>query len=86
LHAVGRGRVGQSFLQAQCGKQRIGRVVEGAMGAIPAHFHDGSVVVLYGGAHDRIVARERKLHALMLAIPQARAAFDIGEQECRDAG
>jgi hypothetical protein len=83
---VRRCRIGQPLLQLQRGAERIERIVERAVCAVAAHFHHNAVVVLHRGAHDRIVARKRDLHALVLTIPQARAALDVGEQECRDAG
>ncbi|HKW80359.1 MAG TPA: hypothetical protein VJQ49_05075 [Casimicrobiaceae bacterium] len=56
------------------------------MCAVAAHLDDPAVIVLDGGANDRVVPRQRDLHAVVLALPEAGAALDIGKQECRDAG
>ena len=85
-NAVRRGGIGEPLLQLQRRGDRIERIVERAVRAVAAHFYDYAVVILNGGAHDRVVARECKLHPIVLAIPQSRAALDVGEQECRDAG
>ena len=41
---------------------------------------------LHRGARQRVMPRERGFHARRLALPQLRAALDIGEEEGRDRG
>ena len=41
---------------------------------------------LDGAAQDLVVARQRGGHRVALALPESRAAFDVGEQEGHGAG
>jgi hypothetical protein len=51
------------------------------MGAIARGLDDHASVAFDRGAHERIVARQRGPHGLLLPLPELGAALDVGEQK-----
>ena len=79
-------RIGERLLQPERGGDRVLRVVEGGAHAVARHLDDAAAMRLDRGTGQRVVARERRLHARRLALPQLSAALDVGEEEGRDRG
>ena len=61
--------------------QRGDRLVERGVHAVAGHFHDRSAARCDRRSNERVVARERGLHALRLLLPELRAALDVGEEK-----
>jgi hypothetical protein len=86
LDSVRSGRIRQRLLQLQRRFEGVDRVIKSGVGAIAAHLYDDAAVRIDGGTHDGVVAGQGDLHALVVTIPKASAALDVGEQERRDPG
>jgi histone H3/H4 len=78
---VAAGVDGQVQLQLQGGQHTGQRVVEDRVDAVAGALDDTAAVRLHGRLANRVVPRQRQAHALGLALPQARAAFDVGEEK-----
>ena len=83
-YAGRRGGVGQRLLEAQRRAHGVERIVERCVDAVARRLDDQSPHAFDGFARQRIVTGERGLHAVGLAFPQPRAAFDVRKQERRD--
>ena len=83
-NTVGGLRIGERLLQLERGAHRVERVVEGGVHAVAGHLDDRAAMRSTAERAMRVVARERRLHALRLALPQPGAAFDVGEEKGRD--
>jgi hypothetical protein len=59
----------------------VGRCVKGSAKGIAHGFEDVAAVGLNGGAEESVVAGQRLLHRFEVLLPEAGAAFDVGEQE-----
>src|SRR6185436_20003767 len=53
---------------------------------VAGHLDDGPAPFFDGGTGQRVVPRERRLHACRFTLPQLSAPLDVGEEEGRDRG
>ncbi len=59
---------------------------KGAVKGVAHGLEHCTAVGLKGCAQDRIVAAQGSFHRLGLGLPQARAAFDVGEEKRNRSG
>ena len=63
----------------------IERIAKCSVQTVANHLYNDSVVAIYRCTYQHVVACERRGHSLTLLLPQAGAAFDVGEEESNDA-
>jgi hypothetical protein len=80
-HSMRGGRIGERLLQSHRRSECVHCIVEGRVHAVAGHLHHRAVMTLDRLARKRVVGCQRWLHPLGLLLPQADAAFDVGEQE-----
>jgi hypothetical protein len=69
----------QRKLQLQCRMQRIERIGKNGVKSVAGSLDDDAPVRFDGFAGKRIVACQRRAHALGFLLPQPRAALDVRE-------
>ncbi|HLW12350.1 MAG TPA: hypothetical protein VKU81_06600 [Casimicrobiaceae bacterium] len=79
-------RLADRLLQRYRGADRIEGIAECCVESIAGRLDDEPSPGFDGTPRERIMAGEGGPHALGLLLPEARAAFDVGEQERRDGG
>ena len=78
--AVGSRRVGERPLQLHGCAERVEWVGKDGQHAVAGRLDDAAAAVNDAPLRNRVMARQRILHALRRLLPQPRAAFDVGEQ------
>ena len=69
------------LLGAEAGADTVDGRVEDGHEAVADRLHDLAARALDGAAQDGVVALERLLHGLLVLLPQAGAALDVGKEE-----
>jgi len=76
----------QRALPLDGSRHRVRGITERAVARVADGLEDGAVVLLDDAAQQRVVRGKRLAHRVRSALPQLRAALDVGEQKRHDPG